>query len=73
MYRTGPYEGFENLKASVRQRYAESIHFGDYEPKIRKLLDTHVQANGVTKLNEPVNIFDEKTFKEVKDGQGVNS
>lgn len=64
---------FENLKASVRQRYAESIRFGDYEPKIRKLLDTHVQANGVTKLNEPVNIFDEKTFKEVKDGQGVNS
>ncbi len=64
---------FENLKASVRQRYAESICFGDYEPKIRKLLDTHVQANGVTKLNEPVNIFDDKTFKEVKDGQGVNS
>lgn len=64
---------FENLKASVRQRYAESIRFRDYEPKIRKLLDTHVQANGVTKLNEPINIFDDKIFKEVKDGLGVNS
>lgn len=64
---------FENLKAAVRLRYAESIRFEDYEPKIRKLLDTHVQANGVTKLNEPVNIFDEKIFKEVKNGQGANS
>lgn len=63
----------ESLKSSVRRRYAESIRFGDYEPRIRKLLDTHVQANGVTKLNEAVNIFDEKTFKEIKDGQGVNA
>ena len=63
---------FENLKASVCQRYAESIRFSGHEPKIRKLLDTHVQANGVAKLNESVNIFDEKTFKEVKDGQGFN-
>lgn len=64
---------FENLKTSVRRRYAESIRFGDHEPKIRKLLDTHVQANGVTKLNEPVNIFDETTFKDIKNGQGVNA
>ncbi len=64
---------FENLKDSVRLRYAEPIRFGDYDPKIRKLLDTHIQANGVTKLNEPLNIFDNASFNEVKNGQGVNS
>ncbi|MEX1013500.1 MAG: type I restriction endonuclease subunit R [Waddliaceae bacterium] len=63
---------FENLKSAVRRRYAETIQFKEYEPKIRKLLDTHVQASGVTVLNEPVNIFDDETFKEVKEGCGVD-
>lgn len=62
---------FHNLKASVKLRYAESIDYRDYEPKIKKLLDTHIQANQVTQLNEPVNIFDEKMFGMVKEEQGV--
>lgn len=37
------------------------------------VLGTMIQANGVTKLNEPVNIFEEETFNEIKDGKGVNS
>lgn len=62
---------FHNLKASVKLRYAESIDYRDYEPKIRKLLDTHIQANQVIRLNEPVNIFDEKTFGMVKEERGI--
>jgi len=62
---------FQNLKASVKLRYAEAIDYRDYEPKIKKLLDTHIQANEVIQLNEPVNIFDEKRFNEVKEDQGV--
>jgi type I restriction enzyme, R subunit len=62
---------FQNLKAAVRLRYAEAIDYRDYAPKIKKLLDTHIQANEVTQLNEPVNIFDEKTFSMVKENQGV--
>lgn len=62
---------FHNLKASVKLRYAESIDYRDYEPKIKKLLDTHIQANEVIQLNEPVNIFDEKVFSQVKEEQGV--
>ena len=62
---------FHNLKASVKLRYAESIDYRDYEPKIKKLLDTHIQANQVIQLNEPVNIFDEKMFGMVKEEQGV--
>ena len=62
---------FMHLKSSVKIRYAENIDYRDYEPKIKKLLDTHIQANEVTQLNEPVNIFDEKTFNQVKEEQGI--
>ena len=62
---------FQNLKAAVKLRYAEAIDYRDYEPKIKKLLDTHIQANEVIQLNEPVNIFDEKLFNVVKEEQGV--
>lgn len=62
---------FQNLKAAVKLRYAETIDYRDYEPKIKKLLDTHIQANEVIQLNEPVNIFDDKMFNQVKEEQGV--
>ncbi|SMG64400.1 type I site-specific deoxyribonuclease, HsdR family [methanotrophic bacterial endosymbiont of Bathymodiolus sp.] len=62
---------FQNLKSAVKLRYAEAIDYRDYEPKIKKLLDTHIQENEVTQLNEPVNIFDEKMFQMVKEEQGV--
>lgn len=62
---------FQNLKASVKLRYAEAIDYRDYEPKIKKLLDTHIQANEVIQLYKPVNIFDEQTFSQVKEAQGI--
>jgi type I restriction enzyme R subunit len=62
---------FQSLKASVKLRYAEAIDYRDYEPKIKKLLDTHIQANEVFQLNGPVNIFDDKMFNQVKEEQGV--
>ena len=65
------FRKFQSLKASVKLRYAEAIDYRDYEPKIKKLLDTHIQANEVIQLNEPVNIFDDKMFNQVKEEQGV--
>lgn len=62
---------FMHLKSAVKIRYAENIDYRDYEPKIKKLLDTHIQANEVTQLNEPVNIFDEKMFAQVKEDLGI--
>lgn len=64
---------FQNLKRSVKLRYAEAIDYRDYEPKIRKLLDTHIQANEVIQLNEPVDIFNDQNFDAVKQGQGIHS
>ena len=60
---------FTNLKAAVKMRYAESIDYRDYEPKIQKLLDTHISTNEVLKLNEPVNIFDADAFQQVVEEQ----
>ena len=62
---------FQKLRASVKMRYAETIDYRDYEPKIKKLLDTHIQASEVIQLNEPVNIFDSNMFTMVKEEQGV--
>lgn len=61
---------FSNLRASVKLRYAETVDYRDYEPKIKKLLDTHITASEVIRLNEPVNIFDEQAFKRVIEEQG---
>jgi type I restriction enzyme R subunit len=62
---------FQSLRASVKLRYAEAVDYRDYEPKIKKLLDTHIQADQVVQLNEPVNIFNDKMFNRVKEEQGV--
>ena len=62
---------FQSLRAAVQLRYAESVDYSEYEPKIRKLLNTHIQANEVIQLNEPVNIFDDHLFNQVKEEQGV--
>lgn len=62
---------FQNLKASVKMRYQEAIDYRDYEPRIKKLLDTHISASEVIQLNEPVNIFDEKVFTQIKEEHGI--
>ncbi|WP_394538331.1 type I restriction endonuclease subunit R [Lysobacter enzymogenes] len=60
---------FVNLKAAVKLRYAEAIDYRDFEPKIRKLLDTHISASEVLRLNDPVNIFDESAFQAIVEEQ----
>lgn len=54
---------FVNLKAVVKRRYQESVDYRDFEPRIQKLLDTHITAAEVLRLNDPVNIFDEAAFQ----------
>jgi type I restriction enzyme R subunit len=62
---------FEKLRKAVRLRYAEAIDYGDYDSKIKKLLNTHIQANEVTQLNDPVNIFDDNAFSMVRETQAI--
>ncbi len=68
----GDLKRFQNLKKSVKLRYAEAIDYRDYEPKIKKMLNTHIQANEVIQLNPPVDIFDDQSFDTVKKGQGIH-
>ena len=62
---------FMNLKAAVKLRYAEAVDYRDFEPRIQKLLDTHISASEVVQLNAPVNIFDEAAFQKVVEDQGA--
>ncbi len=55
---------FAKLRTAVRRRYAEVVDFGEYEPKIQKLLDTHVGTGEVEKVTPLVNIFDKDAFAE---------
>lgn len=54
---------FQKLRASVKIRYAETIDYKEYEIKVRKLIDMHVQSSEVLQIVEPVNIFDQDKFQ----------
>jgi type I restriction enzyme R subunit len=55
---------FKNLRAAVRRRFAEVVDFSEYEPKIQKLIDTHVGTGEVEQVTGQVNIFDQDAFEE---------
>jgi len=53
---------FESLRRAVRRRYAEDVDFGEYEPKIQRLLDRHVATGEVETITPLVDIFDREAF-----------
>ena len=55
---------FENLRRSVRIRYAESIDHKEYEARVRKLLDSYVGTEGIQQTIEPVDIFSDAFSEE---------
>ena len=65
------FKRFQKLKGAVKLRYAEAIDYRDYEPGIKKLLDTLIQANEVIQLNAPVNIFDDSTFAMITESRDI--
>ena len=64
---------FQNLRAEAASRYQERIDFSEYEPKIQKLIDTHVSAADVVELMEPINLFDGTERQEILDKQGKSA
>lgn len=56
---------FRGLRASVQQRYAETIDYSQYEKQIRKVMDSHIQSPDVEVVTEMVNIFDVEAFDKV--------
>lgn len=53
---------FRSIKITVGKRFAETINYKEYEPQIHKLIDDHVQAQGVVQLTLQVDIFDTEAF-----------
>lgn len=53
---------FHNLRVSVRQRYAETVDYREYEQKVRNLMNQHISSDGVEQITELVNIFDQEAF-----------
>ncbi len=61
---------FQKMRVSVQNRYAEVVSYKEYEPRVRKLLDTYVGADYVEKLTSQVNIFDQAMVNEALETYG---
>lgn len=65
---------FIKLRTSVKRRYAETLDFAKYEPKIQKLLDMHVGTEQTEQITPLVNIFEKEAFAaEVEKLESVSS
>ena len=53
---------FHKLRTAVKLRYAEAIEFGEYEARIREMLNDHVKATSITVIIAGLNIFDAEAF-----------
>ena len=61
---------FHNLRAAVTYRYQETIDFSEYEPRIKKLIDTHVGASEVEQLCKPINLLNASERQRVLEENG---
>jgi len=55
---------FHNMRLSVQQRYADTVSYKEYEPRVRKLLDTYVEAHEIANVTRQVNIFSKSMVEE---------
>lgn len=55
---------YQELRASVKLRYSDSIDHKEYEDKMRNLMDTYIAAEDVIQITAPVDILNEKEFED---------
>lgn len=58
---------FLKVRQAAQRRYAETVDFREYLPRIQKLLDDHVGADGIEVVVKPVDIFDSDAFQKELD------
>lgn len=56
------FKYYQELRASVRLRYSDSIDHKEYEAKMRKLIDNYISADSIIRITNPVDILDEEGF-----------
>jgi type I restriction enzyme R subunit len=64
---------FQNLRAAAAKRFQERVDFSEYEPKIQKLINTHVGAGEVEQLCEPINLLNAAEREQVLADQGKSN
>lgn len=55
---------FRNLRATVKQRYNETIDYKEYDDQIRTMVDKYIGADEVKQIAKPVNIFEVDSLEE---------
>lgn len=55
---------YQELRASVRIRYSDTIDHKEYEAKMQRLIDNYISAEEVVRITNPVDITDEKGMEE---------
>lgn len=55
---------YQELRASVKLRYSDSLDHKEYEAKMRNLMDTYIAAEEVIQITSPVDILNEKEFED---------
>lgn len=63
-------KSFQRMRTSVQMRYAEVVSYKEYEPRVRKLLDTYVEAHNIEYVTPQVNIFDQAMVHEALEEYG---
>jgi len=59
------------LRTSVWRRYAETVDFSEYEPKIKKLLDSYIATDSVQRITGAVDLFNkEARIEAIKEAHG---
>ncbi len=61
---------YQELRKSVKLRYSDSIDHKEYEAKMQKLMDNYISAEDIIRITNPVDILNEKEFKEELDRLG---
>ena len=58
------FKFFQELRASVKLRYSDTLDNKEYESKMRNLMDTYIAAEEVVIISKPADILSEKEFEE---------
>lgn len=60
---TDDLKRFLNLRAAVKQRFAENVDYSSYELQIRNMVNKYIGAEQVKQLIPPVNVFDAENLE----------
>ena len=55
---------YQELRASVKLRYSDTIDHKEYEAKMQKLMDNYIAAEEVIRITNPVDILDEEGIEQ---------